>query len=134
MVQAQPFRARYYNHAIYLSPQMSDGVEGFNSGNETNWNILAMRYGQIIGKPITAGSDNHCADTMKKENLAGVILDQPLRSIQDYVDVILHRKPIGLHLPAALPEWTKNIMPDLPAFWLGEQGEVTDIDVMKKLT
>ncbi len=113
---------------------MSDGVEVFNSGNEMNWNILAMRYAQVVGKPVTAGSDNHCADFMKKENLAGVILDQPLRCIQDYVDVILKRKPIRLHLPAPLPPWTKEITPDLPALWLGAQGETTDIDVMEMLS
>ncbi|MBR6187292.1 MAG: histidinol-phosphatase [Clostridia bacterium] len=134
VVQAHPFRARSYNHTIYLSPHLSDGVEVYNAGNEMNWNILAMRYAQIIGKPITAGSDNHWADVMRKENLCGVILDEPLHSIQDYVDVILKRKPIRLHLPAALPPWTKDITPDLPTLWLGKQGETTGIDAMEMLS
>ena len=134
VVQAHPFRARSYNHTIYLSPQMSDAVEIFNSGNEMNWNILAMRYAQITGKPITAGSDNHWADVMTKERLGGVILDQPLNCIQDYVDVILNRKPIQLQLPAEIPPWTKDITPDLPALWLDGQGENTGLDVMEILS
>ena len=134
VVQAHPFRARSYNHTIYLSPHLSDGVEVYNAGNEMNWNILAMRYAQIIGKPITAGSDNHWADVMRKENLCGVILDEPLHSIQDYVDVILKRKPLQLYLPAPLPPWTKDITPDLPTLWLGKQGETTGIDAMEMLS
>lgn len=134
VVQAHPFRARYYNHTIYLSPWMSDAVEVFNAANEMNWNILAMQYAKIIGKPITAGSDNHCADSMKKEKLAGVILEQPLLSIQDYVDTILTRKPMELYLPAELPPWSKNIAPDLPTFWLDVNGEKTDFNIMEILS
>ena len=134
VVQAHPFRARSYNHTIYLSPSLADGVEVFNAGNEMKWNTLALRYAQIIGKPMTAGSDNHCADFMSKERLAGVILDQPLHSIQDYVDVILQRKPMQLYLPSPIPQWTQAITPDLPALWLGEQGETTDRHVMETLS
>lgn len=71
---------------------------------------------------------------MVKERLAGVMLDQPLRGIQDYVDVILNRKPMQLYLPSPLPLWTRDISPDLPALWLDEQGEATDIHVMNTLT
>ncbi len=134
VVQAHPFRARSYNHTIYLSPHLSDGVEVFNAGNETRWNTLAMRYARIVGKPITAGSDNHWADVMQKERLGGVILEQPLTCIQDYVDVILKRKPLELYLPAPIPPWTQDITPDLPALWLGEEGEDTGIDVMEALS
>ena len=134
VVQAHPFRARSYNHTIYLSPWMADGVEGFNAANEMNWNILAMQYANILGKPITAGSDNHCTDTMKKERVAGVVLEQPLHSIQDYVDIILTRKPMELLLPTALPPWSKNIAPDLPTFWLDAKGEKTDFDIMEMLS
>lgn len=129
VVQAHPFRARNYNHGIYLSAHASDGVEGFNAGNEMKWNTLAFRYGRLLGVPITAGSDNHHANRMRPDNLAGVALEEPLREIGDYVRVILERKPFSLHLPQPVPAWTEEVLPDLPAYWMGEDGEKTDRSV-----
>ena len=133
VVQAHPFRARYYNHDIYLSSEMCDGVEIYNSGNERNWDILAARYAAVTGLPATAGSDNHFADTMCREKLSGVALDKPLGTIRDYVDLILRGGPIGLHLPETLPPWTPDITPDLPAHWLDAEGEDTGVDVVARL-
>jgi len=134
VVQAHPFRARSYNRAIYLSPWLSDAAEGFNAGNEMPWNILAMQYARRVNLPVTAGSDNHRAESMQRKNLAGVVFDRPLRDIHDYVAAILQRRPFRLHLPGPVPPWTGDIRPDLPAFWLGREGEATDIraeDVLK---
>lgn len=129
VVQAHPFRARYYNHAIYLSPALCDGLEGVNAANEPEWNALALRYGRIVGLPVTAGSDNHHVDRMNADNLAGVLLDHPLRDIGDFVRAILDQEPLGLHLPAPVPAWTEDMAPALPAFWLDEKGEDTGWDV-----
>ena len=130
VVQAHPFRARSYNHTIYLSHLLCDGVEGFNAGNESRWNSLAMRYAQVIGLPVTAGSDNHCAETMQPEKLAGVVFDRPLESIGDYVSAILEKRPFGLSLPTETEQWTEAISPDLPSKWLDSEGEDTHEDVM----
>ncbi len=118
VVQAHPFRARDYNHTIYLSPRLVDGVEGYNCGNEPQWNTLALRYAAKHGLPVTAGSDNHHVSTMRKENLGGVVFDRPLNSIHDYVDAILNRKPFRLHVPFTAPEWTEKIQPELPVVWV----------------
>ena len=130
VVQAHPFRARSYNHTIYLSHALSDGVEGVNVGNDPRWNSLAMRYAEIIGLPITAGSDNHCADTMQPEKLAGVAFDQPLENVGDYVSAILEKRPFGLHVPYVCEKWTEAIAPDLPSKWLDREGLDTHEDVM----
>lgn len=129
VVQAHPFRARNYNHAIYLNSFLSDGIEGFNAGNEMKWNSQAMRYAALTGKPVTAGSDNHRAAAMKKENLAGVAFDHPLTCIGDYVRAILNGESFSLHLPQEIPAWTEDMTPDLPAWWLDERGEKTDRSV-----
>ncbi len=130
VVQAHPFRARSYNHTIYLSPALSDAVEGFNAGNEPQWNSLAMRYAGIVGLPVTAGSDNHCAGTMQPDRLAGAAFERPLASVNDYVSAILERRPIGLHLPCPADEWTEAVTPDLPCRWLDEKGRDTGTDIM----
>ena len=129
VVQAHPFRARSYNHTIYLAPALTDAVEGFNAANEPRWNSLAMRYAALTGLPVTAGSDSHCADTMRPDRLAGVTFPQPLAGIQDFVSAILTPRPFGLHLPCPAAEWTEDILPDLPAKWLDGDGGETGLDV-----
>ena len=133
VVQAHPFRARSYNHTIYLAQYLCDGVEVFNAGNEPEWNSLALRYAQVTGKPMTAGSDNHNADNMQPDKLAGVAFDAPLRDIRDYVDAILNARPFALHIPCPMPPWTQAIRPALPAKWLDGNGEDTGADVMARL-
>lgn len=122
VVQAHPFRARSYNHAIYLNPHLTDGLEGYNAANEPVWNTLALRYGQLTGLPVTAGSDNHHADRMNKDNLAGVAFDHPLENIGDYVRAILNREPFALYLPAPAPAWTEETAPALPLYWVDADG------------
>ena len=130
VVQAHPFRARGYNHAIYLSHALCDAVEGFNAANEPRWNSLALRYAEVIGLPVTAGSDNHCADTMRPEKLAGVTFERPLNGIGDFVSAILGKRPFGLRLPAPGAPWTDAVTPDLPCHWLDTEGREDDVDVM----
>lgn len=133
VVQAHPFRARSYNHTIYLARYLCDGIEVFNAGNEPEWNSLALRYAQVTGKPMTAGSDNHNADAMRPDRLAGAVFDAPLRSIRDYVDAILNNRPFALHIPCPVTPWTEAIRPALPAKWLDRNGEDTGTDVMERL-
>jgi len=133
VVQAHPFRARDYNHTIYLSHALSDAVEVFNAGNEPQWNSLAWRYAEVLDLPMTAGSDNHHAEAMRPGNLAGVSFDAPLTDIRDYVDAILSRRPFGLFLPRPVEPWTEALAPELPAKWLDREGRDTGADVMKML-
>ena len=123
VVQAHPFRAAAYIRDIHLSPWLVDAVEGYNAGNERRWNILGMRYAQIRGLPVTAGSDNHCAERMCPDNLAGVVLDQPLRTVEDYVRAILERQPLTPHLPVELPDWNDQCELERPVIWHGRDGK-----------
>ena len=125
VVQAHPFRARDYISTIWLSPYFCDGVEGVNTGNEDQWNTLAMRYAESLGLPITAGSDNHHIDRMCPEKLAGVLLEEPLKDGRDYARTILEHRPIGLFLPHPVPSYTPKIVPDRPVFWLEKDGSMT---------
>lgn len=130
VVQAHPFRARSYLHTIYLSPHFADGIEGINTANEPEWNSLALRYGQLLDVPMTAGSDNHHAYRMEAEKMGGVVFDKPLRDIHDYVRAILERRPFRCHALAEPPIWTENITPDLPTVWLDENEQPADVNIM----
>lgn len=97
VVQAHPFRERDYIKTIHLSTRCVDAVEGVNSANSPECNALAVRYAQMLGLPITGGSDNHCADTMQFEKLSGVVFEKPLHDIHDYVSAILNHTPFKVH-------------------------------------
>ncbi|MBQ9326351.1 MAG: PHP domain-containing protein [Clostridia bacterium] len=130
VVQAHPFRARDYIHTIYLSPCFVDGIEAVNAANVPQWNSMALRYGEIMGFPMTAGSDNHHVKSMGKENLAGVAFDRPLTDIQDYVQAILEKQSIGMYLPDPVAPWDESMKPDKPAVWLDAQENDSGRDVM----
>lgn len=135
MVQAHPFRSRSYNTAIHLLPGFVDGIEAVNYGNVPVWNTLALQYAKRLSLPYTSGSDNHHVSSMKPENLGGVLLDKPLTSIQDYVSVILERKPIDIVPPSVdiLPQWQKGLPIDLPVIIHGESDSLLSGDVRQLL-
>jgi len=96
VVQAHPFRMRYYIHRIILSTGCVDAVEVANGGNEDISDALAFRYAKKIGKPMTAGTDIHDVSTIYNGDLFGVYLDKKLDSINDYVQIICNDKISGI--------------------------------------
>lgn len=133
VVQAHPFRAAWYIHEIHLAPDLVDAVEGFNAGNQMDWNILGMRYARLSGLPVTAGSDNHHAEQMSRETLAGVVFDRPLNGVHDYVDAIRRRRPFRALIPCSVPEWTEDVAPSLPVEWLDGEERIAEIDTIDAL-
>ena len=129
VIQAHPFRERDYIHMIHLSTKCVDAVEGVNSANSLESNGLAMRYAKLLGLPVTGGSDNHCADNMRYDRLAGVAFDKPLESIHDYVDAILERKPFSLHAQPENMLWREDMAPSLPVEIRGEGDQVIQGDI-----
>jgi hypothetical protein len=94
VIQAHPFRQRYYINKVVLSAGCMDGVEAANGGHEDfAWDALAYKYAEKIGKAITAGSDIHDASDT---NLLGVRLNKKLNNINDYVNIILNNEIAGL--------------------------------------
>lgn len=133
VVQAHPFRERGYIHTIVLSTGCVDAVEGINSDNSPESNGMAIRYAQRLGLPITAGSDNHCADTMRPEKMAGVIFAQPLKSIHDYVDAILRRTPFSVHAQPEHLQWYDGAQLSSPVEIRGKRDEILPGDIMRFL-
>ena len=97
VIQAHPFRMRYYMSRIRLGLLFCDGIEAANAGNEPLQDARAWRFGKDKGLVMTAGSDNHHART--DAPLYGVELEKRLTSIFDYVKIIMKKEEIGLHVP-----------------------------------
>jgi hypothetical protein len=96
VVQAHPFRQRYYIDKIVLSSGCVGGVEAANGGHEdASWDALAYKYAKKLGKTITAGSDIH--DVLDAK-IFGVRLRKKLANINDYVKIILNNEIAGLEV------------------------------------
>ena len=96
VIQAHPFRIRGYMSRIRLGTLFCDGIEAANLGNEQIDDARAYRMGKELGLVMTAGSDNHRSPV---DGPYGVELEKRLTSIQDYVNIILNKYRIGLHVP-----------------------------------
>ena len=97
VVQAHPFRQRYYIAKVILSAGCVDAVEAANGGHEDiSFDALAYRYAHKLGKPITAGTDIHDASMIYNEETFGVYLDKKLTCIADYVNIILNNQITAL--------------------------------------
>lgn len=83
IVQAHPFRLRPYIDHIRLFEKQTDGVEIINASQPEEDNHMAKLYAERYGKICTAGSDNHVAGNTSM--LAGVMTEEPLSSIEDYI-------------------------------------------------
>ena len=89
VVQAHPFRQRYYISRVVLSTGCVDAVEAANGGNgDVSDDALAFRYAKKLKCPITAGTDIHDASLIYGGELFGVYLNEKLNSIADYVKII----------------------------------------------
>ena len=97
VVQAHPFRQRFYISRIVLSTGCVDGVEAANGGHEDiSFDALAYRYAKKLGKPVTAGTDIHDANAIYYGEIFGVYSDKKLNDISDYVKMILNNDIAGI--------------------------------------
>ena len=99
IVHAHPFREADYIKEIKLMPKWVDGVEIYNTGNhyiDEKFNERAKWYAEQYNLPITAGTDNHHLTTDK---ISGISTEQPLESIEDYMDAVVCRKISKIIVP-----------------------------------
>lgn len=112
VIQAHPFRDRFYISQIRLYPYLVHGVEGFNGGNMSHEDLLANLYADYFKLPKTAGTDIHKISPWEPDQLLGVSFNQPLKTIGDYVQHIRSKSPIGLHLdPSRQSIHSTKLMP-----------------------
>ena len=73
-----------------MNPYYVDAAEIVNMGNELYQDVMAEKYAALYNLPVIGGSDMHNIDFTKETS--GVETEQPISSIQDFVDFILSKK------------------------------------------
>lgn len=133
VVQAHPFRCRYYIQFITLNKDYVDAVEVANAGNRQIEDAAAKRYAERYGFYQTCGSDIHLSGegTFEAGKIYSVALDHRLTSASDFVRVILERQPMRLIFPKDRHDINEEEIP-LESFWVdGEEKRTpTGIDFL----
>jgi hypothetical protein len=97
VVQAHPFRQRYYISKVVLSTGCVDAVEVANGGNDdSSYDTLALRYAKKMNKPMVAGTDIQDSSIIYHGDIFGVCFNRKLDSIKDYVKAICNNEIAGL--------------------------------------
>lgn len=90
VIQAHPYREASYIDHIRLFPRYVHGVEIINACRTEEENQMAKIYAKHYGLLEFAGSDNHCGS--KQTKLAGVCFDEPIDSVQDFIEKVKDKK------------------------------------------
>jgi len=115
VVQAHPFRQRFYINRIILSPYCVDAVEVANGGHEdVSIDALACRYAKYIGKPMVAGTDGHDTESVYYNDHFGIYSEKKFESINDYVKLILENKILGIKIDEGRLDFHGNESVRLP--------------------
>lgn len=93
VVQAHPFRNRYYIDHIRLYPNLVHAIEGVNAGNALLDNQLAVAYGKKYHLTMTGGSDCHDERNFGGGTAFYVRLD----SVQDYIREVKAGRIAGIY-------------------------------------
>ena len=125
VVQAHPFRQRYYISRLVLSAGCVDGIEAANGGHEdVSFDALANRYAKLLGKPVIAGTDIHDASEVYYGGLFGVYSDKKLESIGDFVNMILKNEIKGLKVDESRLDYYGNETVKIPVEIRDEEDRI----------
>jgi hypothetical protein len=128
VVQAHPFRQRYYIQRVILSAGCVDAVEVANGGNDNEADALAFRYAKKLGKPMLAGSDIHNASDIYNVEIFGVYLDKKLESIGDYVKAVCNNEITGIKTEKGRLDFHGNERITLPVEIRDKDDRITGKD------
>ncbi len=114
VIQAHPFRDRFYISRIHLHPDGVEGIEGINTANTANDNLAALCYALQYGFLLQAGSDTHDKAMIGPMN-GGILYDSPITSAEDYAGRLLRGERPALFYPDALFTGLEKVLVRLPA-------------------
>jgi len=95
MVQAHPFRERYYLSEIHLHPSVVHAVEVVNAENDEEFDRKAFAYAKQYGLSMTGGSDLHDASKVGASSL-GMDFSYPLSSLEAFIAAVKAGKGYSL--------------------------------------
>lgn len=111
IIQAHPFRVRFYIPDIRLVPYSVDAVEVLNAGHEDVYSRQAYEYAKNIGAVMVGGSDIHSISG--KPKLAGVALRRKAHTAEELIEEL--RGGGASIIPAEKFEKVKKMpLPDIP--------------------
>lgn len=121
MIQAHPFRERFYLSAIHLRPFAVHGIEAVNAENDAEFDRKACAYAQKYELAMTSGSDIHDA---AKVGLVpgGMAFDHPLHTIADFVKAIKERKGYEILSDETHVQPPKSSDSDIPVYLYDASG------------
>lgn len=89
VIQAHPFRERWYVDHFQLFPRIIDGVEAINASHQgeegRKMNDRAFAFANMFDLPVTSGSDSHHTHSLFG---GGVELEEPIQKPMDYLDAL----------------------------------------------
>lgn len=86
--QAHPFRRRpYIDGSVKPCPQVLDGAEVINGGNDPAWDQEALAFARLHKLGFTAGSDAHDLPAVGR---AGILSPRRLRTGAGLVELLRH--------------------------------------------
>lgn len=125
-IQAHPFRDRKYIDSFHITLGV-DAIEGYNSNNTPEANVMAHLYAQKHDMLMVSGSDVHFIDHVPYEKLGGVMFDKPLESALDFARAIRERRPLTMRKPEGYPDMSTPLPPfEKPVYIYDKQGHLTD--------
>ena len=86
VIQAHPFRERYYISDIRLSLDRVDAVEVLNLGDDDVISRRSYEYAKNLGLPMTGGTDVHSIEG--RDVVGGVALEREIQTIEELIDEI----------------------------------------------
>jgi predicted metal-dependent phosphoesterase TrpH len=86
VIQAHPFRERYYISDIRLSLDYVDAVEVYNQGDTEIQTRRAYEYAKNLGLPMTAGTDIHSIHD--REIVGGVGFENKINDVAELIEEI----------------------------------------------
>lgn len=90
VIQAHPFRERYYISDIRLSLDYVDAIEVYNQGDTDEQTRRAYEYAKNLGLPMTAGTDIHSIHD--REVVGGIGLEKKITTIEELIGEIKNKK------------------------------------------
>ena len=114
VMQAHPFRDRFYISKIHLFPDGVDGIEGINTANTANDNMAALCYAKAFDLPIIAGSDTHDKAKIGDGN-GGILSETPIISAEDFAQRLVRRERFSIFYPEDFFDGMGPVEVKLPA-------------------
>ncbi len=86
IIQAHPFRVRYYVSDIRLSLDYVDAIEVLNLGDFDEQSRQSYEYAKNLGLPMTAGTDIHSIEN--RDEVGGIAIEKKINTIEELIEEI----------------------------------------------